>query len=159
LCGAGADWNEEIVDLEVELEHADETLRIGFSSSLDEGATNESWGLRNFILYIDVNPNDDCAILYDDCGFSGNSIKICGSVPNLEESGFSNNIYSVFVPDGYLLKLFDGSDYKGCVETFTQPVECFENPLHFQMMSYSFDYMPELKLRRPNLRGQSRLRM
>jgi len=121
---------------------------------LDEAATNESWGLRNFILYINVNPVDDCAILYDACGFTGNFLKICGSVSNFKSSGFTNNIFSVFVPEGYLLKLYDGSDYQGCVESFTEPVECFKQPLHFQLMSYKFDLNKELNIPKPKLRGQ-----
>jgi len=115
-------------------------LTIGFSSSLDEAATNESWGLRNFILYLNISPSNDCAILYDSCGYTGNSIKICGSVPSFESAGFNNNIFSIYIPQGYQLKLFDGSDYQGCAEAFTESIECFEQALHFQLMSFKFEF-------------------
>lgn len=49
---------------------------------LDQAATEESWGIRDFHLYLgkDVKAMPDCPTLYTECGFVGESFNLCDNV-------------------------------------------------------------------------------
>lgn len=41
-----------MVDVDVEFPHKEKEMRIHFHSKLDEAADNESWGIKDFQIYI-----------------------------------------------------------------------------------------------------------
>lgn len=52
LCGlTSAGANEFIEDIWVSIDHASDAANIVITTSLDQGATDESWGVRNFQLW------------------------------------------------------------------------------------------------------------
>jgi len=73
LCGQGGDWNESIINLEVKVAHSAPEVSIEFSSTLNEAATNESWGIRDFHLLRNQvwDGEEGCAILYEECDYQG----------------------------------------------------------------------------------------
>jgi len=47
MCGVKG-WGERVATLEVEVAHFQSNVLIGFQSTLNEKANNESWGIRDF---------------------------------------------------------------------------------------------------------------
>jgi len=88
--------------------------------------------------------------LYDQCDFKGNSVELCNSLSNFPAEGFSSQIYSIYVPTGYTAKIFEDNEYKGCMEEFTESVECFKDPLHFNLLGFNLKKVTK----KSNLRGQ-----
>jgi len=56
LCGQGSDWNEEVVNLKLEAEHTGLSVTIEFTTNLNENAQDESWGVRDFALFVSDAP-------------------------------------------------------------------------------------------------------
>lgn len=58
LCGKGMGdgtnnvWDEDLSVSEFYYPHTADTLDLEWYSTLDEAATNESWGLRDYKLYL-----------------------------------------------------------------------------------------------------------
>lgn len=46
------DWAEKVVNVEVEIPHRQPAATISMTSTLDEDFDNESWGIRDFYLFI-----------------------------------------------------------------------------------------------------------
>lgn len=60
--------------------HTSDKLEILITSSLDEDATNESWAFRDFYFYYE--PINDCASLFTECNYQGESFDICDENTN-----------------------------------------------------------------------------
>jgi len=75
-CGVGGNWREDIVDVDVTVDHTAGSLAVVISSTLNQPANDESWGVRNILIYTldlpnaqDVGSNDP-GIFYK--AFQGN---------------------------------------------------------------------------------------
>lgn len=69
MCG-GSDtdnWTDKVYDIDVTFPHTAATVAFKMTSTLDEASTNESWGFREFKLF--VEPNDDCAVFFSECNY------------------------------------------------------------------------------------------
>lgn len=51
ICGTST-WGERVATLEVQFSHFDSDLTISFTSNLNEASTNESFGIRDFVLEV-----------------------------------------------------------------------------------------------------------
>ena len=45
-------WNEWFFRVEVDAAHDRDTANIEITGTIDEAANNESWGVRDFFLYV-----------------------------------------------------------------------------------------------------------
>lgn len=58
LCGTdvggnqGANWAEKIVNIELNVVHRAPAVRVHMTSTLNEAWENESWGIRDFQLFV-----------------------------------------------------------------------------------------------------------
>jgi hypothetical protein len=53
LCGGSNDgYPEKVVNVNQEVPHTFNAVNLKLTSTLDEGADNESWGVRQFYLYV-----------------------------------------------------------------------------------------------------------
>lgn len=54
VCGAAVlGWNDLIVDIDVSVLHDQTDATIVIGTTLDQGAADESWGIRDFELYME----------------------------------------------------------------------------------------------------------
>jgi len=69
LCGQPY-WRDEITDIDVSFVHSASTLNLQFRTTLDQGASDESWGVRRLYIFVG-NCANGCAvctgILPSDC--------------------------------------------------------------------------------------------
>jgi len=71
----------------------------------------------------------DCAILYSECGFEGNSLEVCEDSPinAFELHDWEGvDIKSIQVPFSRTLTLFDKKNLEGGYTQITEDVECLE---------------------------------
>ncbi|CAD8114389.1 unnamed protein product [Paramecium sonneborni] len=61
MCGGGGDWREAYINLNLKIKHSGSTAVIVVTSNIDEGPENESWGIRDFILSVEMCP-EGCLI-------------------------------------------------------------------------------------------------
>lgn len=45
-------WHETVHDIEVNLNHTSDTLTLKFTSTLNQLANDESWGIRDVVVYV-----------------------------------------------------------------------------------------------------------
>jgi len=51
--------------------------------------------------------DDNCAEIFDECSFRGDSITLCEKVTSLPQMGWAKPIKSLSVPTGRVLRLFN----------------------------------------------------
>jgi len=51
MCGHGS-YGDRVATLEVEFAHTGSEMMVDFTSNLNELASNESWGVRDFQVHI-----------------------------------------------------------------------------------------------------------
>ena len=52
ICGQNYnEWNENIVDIDVTFNHIDSAAKVTITTTLDQAADDESWGVRDFQLF------------------------------------------------------------------------------------------------------------
>lgn len=49
--GGHSEWNELVLDMNLAFKHSAPTAVVGFSSTLDQAADDESWGIRDFQFF------------------------------------------------------------------------------------------------------------
>jgi hypothetical protein len=49
-----------VMDLKIDVKHTGPTAIVLFTSNLNEAATNESWAIRDFQIFVEKCP-DNCA--------------------------------------------------------------------------------------------------
>ncbi|CAK58868.1 unnamed protein product (macronuclear) [Paramecium tetraurelia] len=64
LCGNI--WGEEILSITMSIPHVYQSILILMTSSLDEPTSNESWGFRDFQLFLSLCPSNCVTCTYDD---------------------------------------------------------------------------------------------
>ena len=69
-------------------------------------------------------PNGECAILYEECGFKGESFNLCKDHDDLN---IEHDVKSIFVPKKTKVTLFNLDKFKGKKATFTKSVECLDS--------------------------------
>jgi hypothetical protein len=56
LCGSNnAGWAEQVVDISVAFDHINPQPVVTVTSTLNQAADDESWGVRNFLLFTETN--------------------------------------------------------------------------------------------------------
>ena len=60
MCGQINDWRELLTQIEVDVVHTAEKASFQIATNLDEAANNESWGIRDFYVFI-AKCSDNCA--------------------------------------------------------------------------------------------------
>lgn len=70
------------------------------------------------------DPN--CAELFSECDFKGDSITVCDRIPDLPDAGWSKPIKSLTVPTQRRLYLFNKEKYEGKKLFFIQNQKCME---------------------------------
>lgn len=55
LCGAG--WNDEVDQIDLTFAHNNPNIQILLTSTLNQVAADESWGIRDFYLFVEKCPN------------------------------------------------------------------------------------------------------
>lgn len=66
---------ESKVRVDVVIGHEKPSVEFIISSNLDEDAYEESWAFRDFRLFYEAA--DDCATLYTECDYKGESFDLC----------------------------------------------------------------------------------
>jgi len=58
---------------------------------LNQAATDESWGIRDFVMITGENVilRPDCPTLYTECGYQGEAFDLCKSVADLGAAGMN----------------------------------------------------------------------
>lgn len=51
LCG-NPGWRDDITDIDVTFVHTSQNLTLDFRTTLDQGAGDESWGVRRLYVYV-----------------------------------------------------------------------------------------------------------
>ncbi|CAK58820.1 unnamed protein product (macronuclear) [Paramecium tetraurelia] len=78
------------------------------------------------------NPNyiikdQNCAELFSECNYRGDSLIICGIVSDISSYGWSQPIKSISVPTGKTLSLFQLSNFQGTKSSFNQNQQCISS--------------------------------
>ncbi|CAD8177634.1 unnamed protein product [Paramecium pentaurelia] len=71
--------------------------------------------------------DQNCAELYSECNFQGDSFIVCDQIPNLLVQGWSKLIRSVTVPNLKNIFLFKMENYSGEKTTITENQKCMES--------------------------------
>lgn len=85
LCGVGG-WKDAIVDIDVTVLNSDTAVEVEFRTTLDQGAGDESWGVRDFYLYL-----GHCAEGCFDCVGNRKQDCLVPNTPSLYYSAFSGS--------------------------------------------------------------------
>lgn len=82
---------------------------------LDEWADDESWGFGDFYLYAGKHDfaGPDCPTLYTECGFEGESFNLCENVADFSSKDWTEQVHSVWVPEGWTVTLFENVEFGG----------------------------------------------
>jgi len=81
LCGT-ANYEDNLYFVEAKFEHDSDEALFEIFTMLNEAATNESWGIRDFHLYTGITEimRPDCPTLYTKCNYEGESFDLCENV-------------------------------------------------------------------------------
>jgi hypothetical protein len=82
--------------------------------------------LKYFTLTEDM-PEDGCAFFYEDCGFQGKQLQVCGDIINLDLFDFGNKISSFKLGPNIAIKLYKDKGYKGTVLSLLYSLKCLVN--------------------------------
>lgn len=107
VCGAG--WNDGSEDITIVIPHFETTAEFKIYVNYDQGAGDESFGIRNF----EVQTVMPCPIIYSENDQKGKLLSFCGSIPNLRDIGWTYPIKGIYVPRGLQLTVFEDSKYFG----------------------------------------------
>ncbi|CAD8105868.1 unnamed protein product [Paramecium primaurelia] len=136
ICGAPqSTWMTYFFNVDVIIEHTNPTANIVLSSTLDQGADDESWGFREFQLLYELK--EDCVELYTECGFKGTKYEICRDTPSLAREKISQ-VKSIKIPPGVIVQGFDEEVYKGKTVKFSQSQDCLEE-IQFSFIQKKFE--------------------
>ncbi|CAD8209892.1 unnamed protein product [Paramecium octaurelia] len=69
-------------------------------------------------------PDQNCAQIFSECDYAGDSLVICQSVSDLTSNAWSQPIKSLTVPTGRLLTLYQSLNYQGTKSFYTQNQQC-----------------------------------
>lgn len=105
-----------VVPVDVVIDHTANVATVQMTTTLDQGASDESWGFREFVLLYE--PVDDCVVFYSECNYGGQNYEVCRDHPNL--ANFQYPVKSIKIPDGVTVEGFDDENYKGKKVTFTE---------------------------------------
>lgn len=100
----------------MEFLHTTPDLKLEIFTMLNEAATNESWGIRDFYMTTGEIEYSlpDCPMLFSRCGFEGESLNLCEDNSNLKEnSEWDTQVKSIWVPEGWTVTLHEEVDYAG----------------------------------------------
>lgn len=60
VCGnPGVQWIDDIMNVEVTVPHDQYTMVVNFKNTLDQGPADESYGIRDFLIFTDSIPEVD----------------------------------------------------------------------------------------------------
>mmetsp|Transcript_4498 Transcript_4498/g.695 ORF Transcript_4498/g.695 Transcript_4498/m.695 type:complete len:93 (+) Transcript_4498:1972-2250(+) len=91
---------------------------------LNEAANNESWGIRDFHMFIgkDRILRPDCPTLYTECNYEGESFNLCNDIEDFSKVDWTRQVHSVWVPEGWEATLYENAKYDGKKHVFKAPV-------------------------------------
>lgn len=85
-----------------------------------------------FIVLYRRDPNfkvfdPDCAEIFSECEFKGDSISICDRIQSLPEEGWNKPIRSIKIPAQKVLRLYNQEKLKGSVSLFRKDDSCIKD--------------------------------
>ncbi|CAD8090404.1 unnamed protein product [Paramecium primaurelia] len=80
-----------------------------------------------------VQPN--CAELFSECDYNGDSIVICNNIPDLLQKGWTNQVKSLMISTQKQFYLFNQINYQGQAQKIIQNQQCMES---FSILSVKF---------------------
>jgi len=83
-----------------------------------------------YFLYIPnldaVIIDEECAEIYENCNYSGDSLTICTKEDNVPKAGWNKPVKSIRVPQDKVLKLYNLENLKGWSVRVEESIECVE---------------------------------
>jgi hypothetical protein len=79
-------WNEYTSDVDITIPHSASTVTVLISSTIDQDANDESWGFRDFYLWIEST--EECAYFYSECNYKGDFVEYCRESRNTLKTNF-----------------------------------------------------------------------
>ncbi|KAL4427057.1 hypothetical protein ABPG74_021164 [Tetrahymena malaccensis] len=108
ICGAG--WADNVNNKFVfQVPHFTSTAEFKVYVNTDQGSDDESFGFRDFSVSVD----SPCPIIYEEANQQGRAFSFCGDIPNLKLVGWTKPIKGIYVPEGYAIKVYVDSQFKG----------------------------------------------
>ena len=95
------------------------------TSTLNEDASNESWGFRDFKLSYEAK--EACAVFYSECDYKGASFEFCAKSPNFEHDNIPPQIRSIKIPPQGRVTFYENTDYNGKKVVYTKDQPCIES--------------------------------
>ncbi|CAK86733.1 unnamed protein product (macronuclear) [Paramecium tetraurelia] len=71
--------------------------------------------------------NSDCIVIYSQCHYKGESLKLCESQRDIDN--FDHDIRSIQIPKGYSVRLYNKEDFTGEKIILKESQECLIKPL------------------------------
>jgi hypothetical protein len=71
------------------------------------------------------DPN--CAELFAECNFEGDSITVCDRIDSLPDKGWAKPIRSLTVPHQRVLKLYNEENLRGSSASYKEDQKCIED--------------------------------
>ncbi|EGR30342.1 hypothetical protein IMG5_134320, partial [Ichthyophthirius multifiliis] len=101
ICGWDAS-KEEIYDLQFTVYHTGNSVKVSFGDKLDQGKTDESWGIRDLVITTSQSGDksyenqEKCVVIFSEQNFKGNKLTVCESDPNI--TNWNQPIQSIWIP-------------------------------------------------------------
>lgn len=90
VCGSG--WNDQYFDVHLDIGHVSDSAHVYFAATINQGATDESWGFSDFVVTYftnrecsDAGSADTCHLnptecskvtVYEFCDFTGRAAEV-----------------------------------------------------------------------------------
>ncbi|CAD8071830.1 unnamed protein product [Paramecium primaurelia] len=95
--------------------------------------------------------NSNCIVIYSQCHFKGESLKICESQREIDN--FDHDIKSVQIPKGYSVRLYNKEDFTGEKIILKKSQECLNKPLALTQLYEKQSHKFTILAQKLNLRG------
>ena len=124
LCGLGA-YPDGKFDVDQIFNHEGAEAHIFLTSTLNQDANDESWGIRDFKLWYE--PKEACPIFYSECDYKGAAYEFCAKSPNFQKDGIPPRIRSIKVPPQGRVTFYESTDYNGKKVVYTDDQPCIKS--------------------------------
>lgn len=112
-------------NVDIIIPHTAPTATVLISSTIDQDAADESWGFRDFYLWIEST--EECAFFYSECYFKGESVEYCRESRNSLKTEFLPKIKSFKIPANGKVNLFSSDNFEQKTMELTGQNECIQD--------------------------------
>ncbi|CAD8214879.1 unnamed protein product [Paramecium octaurelia] len=97
-------------------------LIIKIKDNLDQDLSDESWGIRDFVLRLKV----PCVNFYSECNYTGTLLQICQGEQSKLQNYIPFEIKSIWMGSGIIVQLKGPNFFDGVLQEFTSSQSCLD---------------------------------